>query len=128
MFSFLDDLERIKGSTFCPTVDDILRARMETTGVAQIHYCYKDLNFRYVFSWVFCRVCLIVCAYYNFYSIYDVGGQKNERRKWLHLFGNNAFCIQKICVLAKKGTYLTKIYVVCLLTAIVCKDNVKFCF
>ncbi|KAI6190308.1 Guanine nucleotide binding protein G(O) subunit [Aphelenchoides bicaudatus] len=63
---FLDNLDRLNENAYCPTVDDVLRARMETVGVAQIHYSYKDLDFR----------------------IFDVGGQKNERRKWIHLFDN----------------------------------------
>jgi hypothetical protein len=43
-------LDRIKSSEYCPTLVDILHARMETIGVAQIHYSYKDLEFRCVFD------------------------------------------------------------------------------
>ena len=32
-------------------------------------------------------------AYEEIYEIFDVGGQKNERRKWMHFFDNTAAVI-----------------------------------
>ncbi|KAI1727140.1 g-protein alpha subunit domain-containing protein [Ditylenchus destructor] len=63
---FLDDLDRIYEMDYVPTITDILFARMETIGVTEIRYHYKNMEFR----------------------IFDVGGQKTERRKWIHIFDN----------------------------------------
>jgi len=43
---------------------DILYARKRTTGIVEIKFSNEDLNFRMM----------------------DVGGQRNERRKWIHCF------------------------------------------
>uniref|UniRef100_A0A1I7RMW3 G-protein alpha subunit n=1 Tax=Bursaphelenchus xylophilus TaxID=6326 RepID=A0A1I7RMW3_BURXY len=63
---FLDDIDRLQSSSYVPTVSDVLYARQETIGVSEIRYSYKEMEFR----------------------IFDVGGQKTERRKWIHLFDN----------------------------------------
>ncbi|KAI6220850.1 Guanine nucleotide-binding protein G(O) subunit alpha [Aphelenchoides fujianensis] len=63
---FLDDIDRVKTPDYIPTVQDMLYARQETIGVSEVRYIYKNMDFR----------------------IFDVGGQKTERRKWLHLFDN----------------------------------------
>ena len=47
-----------------PTVDDVLRTRVKTTGIVETTFTYKSLHFRLV----------------------DVGGQRSERRKWIHCF------------------------------------------
>jgi hypothetical protein len=47
-----------------PSIDDILHVRKKTTGVKEIAYDFKSYRFRLV----------------------DVGGQRAERRKWLHCF------------------------------------------
>ncbi|KAJ3427468.1 g protein alpha i subunit [Anaeramoeba flamelloides] len=61
---FLDDAERILDPDYIPTVNDILKSRSRTTGILDIPFSYDSLNFR----------------------IWDVGGQRNERRKWIHCF------------------------------------------
>uniref|UniRef100_A0AC34QCC2 G protein alpha subunit n=1 Tax=Panagrolaimus sp. JU765 TaxID=591449 RepID=A0AC34QCC2_9BILA len=61
---FLDNLDRVCDPNYTPTTNDILQSRQETIGVSEIRYTYKDLEFR----------------------IFDVGGQKTERRKWIHVF------------------------------------------
>uniref|UniRef100_A0A914XHV7 Uncharacterized protein n=1 Tax=Plectus sambesii TaxID=2011161 RepID=A0A914XHV7_9BILA len=61
---FLDALDRINGDNFVPTVQDVLMSRVPTLGVHEIHFNLKGLNFR----------------------VFDVGGQKTERRKWVHCF------------------------------------------
>uniref|UniRef100_A0A915CLY7 Uncharacterized protein n=1 Tax=Ditylenchus dipsaci TaxID=166011 RepID=A0A915CLY7_9BILA len=63
---FLDELDRIYHPEYVPTITDILYSRMETIGVTEIRYNYKNMEFR----------------------IFDVGGQKTERRKWIHIFDN----------------------------------------
>ena len=45
---------------------DVLRSRVKTTGVSKIQFTYKDIEFR----------------------MFDVGGQRSERKKWIHCFDN----------------------------------------
>ncbi|ROT70208.1 guanine nucleotide-binding protein G(q) subunit alpha isoform X3 [Penaeus vannamei] len=63
---YLDDLERIISSDFLPTEQDILRARVPTTGIIEYPFDLDSIIFRMV----------------------DVGGQRSERRKWIHCFEN----------------------------------------
>lgn len=49
---------------FKPTDEDILRCKLKTTGINEVEVQHKGRNFRLV----------------------DVGGQRAERRKWLHCF------------------------------------------
>eukprot|EP01083_Nonionella_stella_P253088 871242_1 len=49
-----------------PTIEDILNARMQTTGIIERTYFIENIQF----------------------NIFDVGGQRNERKKWLQLFDN----------------------------------------
>ncbi|CAF1085986.1 unnamed protein product [Adineta ricciae] len=63
---FLDDIERISAQNFTPTDDDILRVRIPTTGIVQEDFQFSHVQLRIV----------------------DVGGQKTERRKWIHCFDN----------------------------------------
>ncbi|PAV80820.1 hypothetical protein WR25_17066 [Diploscapter pachys] len=63
---FLDNLDRLCNRNYVPTVQDILMCRVPTTGVQEIQYDYQGIAFR----------------------IFDVGGQKSERRKWLNHFDN----------------------------------------
>ncbi|XP_076880034.1 guanine nucleotide binding protein (G protein), alpha activating activity polypeptide O, b [Brachyhypopomus gauderio] len=61
---YLDSLERIGAPDFLPTEQDILRSRVKTTGIVETHFTFKNLNFR----------------------LFDVGGQRSERKKWIHCF------------------------------------------
>ena len=62
---FLERMETVTSyDEFVPNTDDILRIRVQTTGVVFTNFHYKKANF-----------CMV-----------DVGGQKTERRKWIHLF------------------------------------------
>ncbi|CAF2332385.1 unnamed protein product [Rotaria sp. Silwood2] len=63
---FLDDIDRISAKDFEPTEDDILRVRIPTTGIVQEDFQFSHVRLRIV----------------------DVGGQKTERRKWIHCFDN----------------------------------------
>lgn len=64
--SYLDDLERISAAEYLPTEQDILRARQPTTGIIEYPFDLDGIVFRMV----------------------DVGGQRSERRKWIHCFEN----------------------------------------
>ncbi|CAJ0963857.1 unnamed protein product, partial [Mesorhabditis belari] len=61
---FMDDLERIASPSYRPTKEDYLHIRVPTTGVVQVNFPIKQCIFR----------------------VFDVGGQRSERRKWIHHF------------------------------------------
>eukprot|EP00301_Raphidiophrys_heterophryoidea_P022823 c6886_g1_i1.p1 GENE.c6886_g1_i1~~c6886_g1_i1.p1 ORF type:complete len:350 (+),score=51.33 c6886_g1_i1:190-1239(+) len=61
---FFTELPRISASEYVPTDLDIIRCRIRTTGVSELTFQTRGANFRLV----------------------DVGGQRNERRKWIHCF------------------------------------------
>lgn len=62
---YFDSLDRISEAGYIPTVDDVLRVRVPTTGIVEYTFqMRKEVIFRMV----------------------DVGGQRSERRKWIHCF------------------------------------------
>lgn len=63
---FLDDLDRVASPDYLPTEQDVLRVRVPTTGVHEYLFVLQGINFLMV----------------------DVGGQRSERRKWIHCFDN----------------------------------------
>uniref|UniRef100_A0A0E0DQ19 Guanine nucleotide-binding protein alpha subunit n=1 Tax=Oryza meridionalis TaxID=40149 RepID=A0A0E0DQ19_9ORYZ len=76
---FMENLDRLAEAGYVPTKEDVLYARVRTNGVVQIQFSPVGENKRGG----------------EVYRLYDVGGQRNERRKWIHLFeGVNAviFC------------------------------------
>jgi GTPase SAR1 family protein len=63
---YFNDIDRISEGSYIPTEQDVLRSRVRTTGIVQSDFVIKKMNF----------------------SMFDVGGQRNERRKWIHAFDN----------------------------------------
>ncbi|XP_072457799.1 guanine nucleotide-binding protein subunit alpha-15 [Notamacropus eugenii] len=63
---YLSNLERITEESYIPTAQDVLRSRMPTTGINEYCFSVQKTNLRIV----------------------DVGGQKSERKKWIHCFEN----------------------------------------
>jgi len=61
---FLDEIDRIASKTFKPTQQDVLLARVKTTQVVMERYRIDGIDF----------------------EMYDVGGQRSERRKWIDCF------------------------------------------
>lgn len=61
---FLDSLPRISAPDYVPTQQDVLRTRVKTTGIIETKFRYKGLLFK----------------------LFDVGGQRSERSKWIHCF------------------------------------------
>ncbi|GBO33710.1 Guanine nucleotide-binding protein G(o) subunit alpha [Araneus ventricosus] len=43
---FLDDLDRLCKKDYMPTEQDILRTRVKTTGIVEVHFSFKNLNFK----------------------------------------------------------------------------------
>ena len=61
---FLDKLNEIWTKDYIPCVFDILKVRIKSTGLKEIQFACKGFTFRVV----------------------DVGGQRSERKKWIHCF------------------------------------------
>lgn len=59
-----ENLERIKKLDYTPTEEDILNCRSKTTGITEIEFDLEGMHYRLV----------------------DVGGQRSERKKWMHCF------------------------------------------
>lgn len=60
---------------YCPTLQDILRCRVRTTGILEQRYEVKNTDRYGVYA-------------SGQFHLFDVGGQRNERKKWIHLFEN----------------------------------------
>ncbi|XP_039116947.1 guanine nucleotide-binding protein alpha-2 subunit [Dioscorea cayenensis subsp. rotundata] len=67
---FMENLERFSDVNYVPTKEDVLYARVRTSGVVEIQFSPVGENRKSG----------------EVYRLYDVGGQRNERRKWIHLF------------------------------------------
>jgi len=63
---FFKNVERIAKDDYIPTQEDILRARVRSTGIEEAQFCFESLTL----------------------TVVDVGGQRAERRKWIHCFNN----------------------------------------
>jgi len=63
---FWERSDVICASDYVPTEQDVLRARVRTTGIVQQNFQIGERK----------------------YTMFDVGGQRNERRKWIHCFDN----------------------------------------
>lgn len=63
---FFENIDRIAQPAYCPNAQDVLRAREPTTGIHEYVFILDKAVFRML----------------------DVGGQRSERRKWIHCFEN----------------------------------------
>jgi guanine nucleotide-binding protein G(i) subunit alpha len=61
---FLDKISIVAEPHYVPTQQDVLKTQIQTTGVVQTQFVCKSLQF----------------------ILYDVGGQRSERKKWIHCF------------------------------------------
>ncbi|VDO67832.1 unnamed protein product [Heligmosomoides polygyrus] len=66
---FLGSIDRIAAKDYKPTEHDILLSRIKTTGIVEVKFQMKNVDFR--------------CLYFR---VFDVGGQRSERKKWIHCF------------------------------------------
>ncbi|KAJ5600687.1 hypothetical protein VI817_001815 [Penicillium citrinum] len=64
MLYFYDAIDRIFAPGWIPEDQDILRTRLKTTGISEAHFNIGQMTWRMI----------------------DVGGQRSERRKWIHCF------------------------------------------
>ncbi|KAH8835030.1 heterotrimeric G protein alpha subunit B [Flagelloscypha sp. PMI_526] len=63
---YFDSLQRMADPNYLPTDQDILRSRVKTTGITETTFQVGELLYR----------------------LFDVGGQRSERKKWIHCFEN----------------------------------------
>jgi len=63
---YFQKIDTIKMSDYLPDKDDILYSRVRTSGIVTERYSIDGTIF----------------------EMYDVGGQRNERKKWIHCFEN----------------------------------------
>ncbi|GAA5803783.1 hypothetical protein HPULCUR_009268 [Helicostylum pulchrum] len=59
-------MDRIGDVNYIPTDQDVLRSRVKTTGITETTFVIGELTYR----------------------MFDVGGQRSERKKWIHCFEN----------------------------------------
>jgi len=63
---FCNDIDRFFARDYLPTDQDVLRSRLRTTGITETIFDLGSLTYR----------------------MFDVGGQRSERKKWIHCFEN----------------------------------------
>jgi guanine nucleotide-binding protein subunit alpha len=63
---YFDSIDRIAQRDYLPTDQDVLRSRVKTTGITETTFIIGELTYR----------------------MFDVGGQRSERKKWIHCFEN----------------------------------------
>ncbi|KAJ4470241.1 guanine nucleotide binding protein alpha subunit [Lentinula aciculospora] len=63
---YFDSIDRMSASGYVPNDQDILRSRVKTTGITETTFQVGELT----------------------YKLFDVGGQRSERKKWIHCFEN----------------------------------------
>jgi GTPase SAR1 family protein len=87
-FSFLNDLERLNPSKYTPTEEDALRCRKKTTGLVTFPIETEFNGKKYTIKLI------------------DVGGQRNERKKWINSFEG----VSALLYVASLSEYDQKMY------------------
>ncbi|CAB4475151.1 unnamed protein product [Rhizophagus irregularis] len=63
---YFDTIDAIAKPDYLPSDQDVLRSRVKTTGITETTFLIGELTYR----------------------MFDVGGQRSERKKWIHCFEN----------------------------------------
>ncbi|KAG0167630.1 guanine nucleotide-binding protein subunit alpha [Apophysomyces sp. BC1034] len=63
---YFEEILRIGQLQYTPSDQDVLRSRVKSTGITETAFVIGDLTYR----------------------MFDVGGQRSERKKWIHCFEN----------------------------------------
>jgi len=76
---FFNNIDNFIKPDYIPTVDDVLRVRVRSTGIEEAEFKFDKMIFKVV----------------------DVGGQRSERRKWIHCFD----CVTSVLFCASLSGY-----------------------
>ncbi|GAM21567.1 hypothetical protein SAMD00019534_047420, partial [Acytostelium subglobosum LB1] len=76
---FFDNIDRYIKEDFIPTEQDVLRCRVKTTGIQESDFMFEKIRLKIV----------------------DVGGQRSQRRKWIHCFD----CVTAVIFVAAMSDY-----------------------
>ncbi|KAI8099860.1 G-alpha protein [Halteromyces radiatus] len=63
---YFESITRIGSPQYIPSDQDVLRSRVKTTGITETTFVVDSMTYR----------------------MFDVGGQRSERKKWIHCFEN----------------------------------------
>jgi hypothetical protein len=77
--SFMENIDRIFSPNYIPNYTDVLNTRVRTVGITQELFNCDG------------------CAY----RVFDVGGERTERKKWIHCFENADIVLMQVSL----GTY-----------------------
>jgi len=73
---YFENVDRVGQNDYLPTDMDILRCRVKTTGITETTFHIGDL----------------------IYKLVDVGGQRSERKKWMHCFENVTAIVYMVAI------------------------------
>jgi len=76
---FFSNIDRFLQPDYVPSQDDVLRVRVRSTGIEEAEFVFDKMTFKVV----------------------DVGGQRSERRKWIHCFD----CVTSVLFCAALSAY-----------------------
>ena len=75
--SYYANIDRLFARDYLPSDQDVLRSRLRTTGITETLFELGQLN----------------------YHMFDVGGQRSERKKWVHCF-EGVHCLMFVAALS----------------------------
>lgn len=75
--SYYSNIDRLFAKDYLPSDQDVLRSRLRTTGITETLFELGQLN----------------------YHMFDVGGQRSERKKWVHCF-EGVHCLMFVAALS----------------------------
>ena len=75
--SYYANIDRLFAKDYLPSDQDVLRSRLRTTGITETLFELGQLN----------------------YHMFDVGGQRSERKKWVHCF-EGVHCLMFVAALS----------------------------
>jgi len=73
---FFSQFDRLAPPKYVPTADDVLRCRRKTTGLIQLTFIFESVKF----------------------TVFDVGGQRSERKKWANLYEGTSAVLFIACL------------------------------
>ena len=77
VISYFNNIDRLFAPDYLPNDQDVLRSRLRTTGITETLFELGQLN----------------------YHMFDVGGQRSERKKWVHCF-EGVHCLMFVAALS----------------------------